>query len=175
MVLLQVGYRARQFWGALWAKPNPEQLKSARQRLTPDQYALFQQLQPSEMSHALRMCEDLTAQGYDDPDLLAAALLHDIGKVKHPLRIWERVLIVLGQKVFPHQVARWGMGEPRGWRRAFAIAAQHPAWGAEMVAEIGASPLVLEIIRCHQDTAPEYFEEEERILFARLQAVDNNQ
>lgn len=175
MALSQAGYRARQFWGVLWARPNPEQLELANQRLTGDQFALFQQLQPSEMSHALRMCEDLTAQGHDDSDLLVAALLHDIGKVKHPLRMWERVIIVLGQKVFPRQVARWGRGKPRGWRRAFVIAAQHPAWGAEMVAEIGASPLVLEMIRSHQDTAPEHFGEEERILFARLQAVDNNQ
>jgi putative nucleotidyltransferase with HDIG domain len=125
------------------------------------------------MSHALDIYERLAAQGNDDPDLLVAALLHDIGKARHPLRIWERVLIVMGQKVLPHRSARWGLGEPQGWRRAFVIAAKHPAWGADMVAEVGASPLVLEMIRCHQDEAPDHFGEKERVLFARLQAVDN--
>ena len=173
MALSRVLYRTRQFWGALWARPRPEQLDMARQHLTPAQFELFQQMQPSEMSHALTMVEGLVAQGNDDPDLLVAALLHDIGKARHPLRIWERVLIVLGQKVFPQRSARWGLGEPRGWRRPFVIAAQHPAWGAEMAAGVAVSPLVLEMIRCHQDEAPDYFGEEESDLFARLQAVDN--
>ena len=173
MALLRVVYRARQFWDALWAKPTPEQLDLARQRLTPAQFELFQLLQPSEMSHALAMCERLMAQGDDDPDLLIAALLHDIGKARHPLRIWERVLIVLGQKLFPRQSIPWGSGEPQGWRRAFVVATQHPAWGAEMLAGLGTSPLVLEMVRCHQDKTPEYFSEEERELFARLQSVDN--
>jgi hypothetical protein len=174
MALSRVGYRTRQFLNALWGGPKPAQLELARQRLTPAQFDLFQRLQPSEMSHALTMCEHLVAQGDDDPDLLAAALLHDIGKVRHPLRIWERILIVLGQKVFPQRSARWGVGEPRGWRRAFVVAAQHPAWGAKMVAMVGASPLVLAMIRYHQDEAPDHFSEEERELFTKLQTVDND-
>jgi len=174
MALSRVGYRTRQFWNALCARPKPVQLELAHQYLTPAQFDLFQQLQSSEMSHALTMCARLLAQGDDDPDLFVAALLHDIGKARHPLRIWERVLIVLGQKVFPQRSTGWGVGEPQGWRRAFVIAAQHPAWGAEMVAEVGASPLVLAMIRYHQDEASDHFSEEERGLFAKLQAVDNN-
>jgi putative nucleotidyltransferase with HDIG domain len=173
MALTRVGHRTRQFWNALWGEPQPEQLDLARQRLTPAQFELFQRLQPSEMSHALAMCEHLVAQGDDDPDLLVAALLHDIGKASHPLRIWERVLIVLGQKVFPQRSTGWGLGEPQGWRRAFVIAAQHAAWGVDMVAKVGASPLVLAMIRYHQDKVPGHFREEERELFAKLQAVDN--
>jgi hypothetical protein len=174
MTPFQAGYRTRQFWKALCARPKPAQLELAHQYLTPAQFDLFQRLQPSEMSHALTMCEHLVAQGEDDPDLLVAALLHDIGKVRHPLRIWERVLIVVGQKVFPQRSARWGMREPQGWRRAFVVAAQHPAWGAEMIAEVGASPLVLAMLRCHQNEAPDHFSEAERELFTKLQTVDNN-
>ena len=175
MVFRRVIYRVHQFMGALLARPKPEQLDFARQRLTPAQFELFQHLQPSEMRHALTMCEALMAQGDDDPDLHVAALLHDIGKAKHPMRIWERVMVVLGQNAFPHHVNDWGMGKPKGWRRAFVIAAQHPAWGADMIAETGASPLVLEMVRFHQDKAPSYMGTEERKLFAKLQAVDNNQ
>jgi putative nucleotidyltransferase with HDIG domain len=173
MVLSRAAYRARQFWDALVARPKPVQLDSVQERLTPRQFELFQGMHPSEMSHAICMCEDLIAKGENHPELLTAALLHDVGKARHPLRIWERVLIMLGQRVFPQQAARWGDGEPQGWRRAFIVAAQHPTWGAEMAAAVGASPLVMEMIRHHQGEAPDHFSEDEKELLAKLQAVDN--
>ncbi|MFP3854524.1 MAG: HD domain-containing protein, partial [Anaerolineales bacterium] len=85
------------------------------------------------------------------PSLLAAALLHDVGKSRHPLRRWERVLIVLAQALFPAWAERIGHGEPRGWRRPFVIAEQHPRWGAEMVAEVGSSPKLIRLIAAHQN------------------------
>jgi hypothetical protein len=174
MAMTRGVYRARQFWQALWAKPKPGQLEFARQILTSAQFELFQQLQPSEKAHALSVCQGLSAQGEDDPDLLIAALLHDIGKVPHPLRVWDRVVVVLGLKIFPQQAVLWGQGEPKGWRRPFVVAAKHPAWGAEMVQEAGASHLVLTLIRYHQDEAPTDLGQEERSLLSNLQAVDNN-
>jgi hypothetical protein len=175
MEIQRGAYRARQFWLALWARPSPEQVELARQLLSPAQFELFQQLQPSEMVHALSVCQQLKVQGHHNPDLLVAALLHDIGKVKHPLRVWERVVIVLGYEFFPRQAARWGAGTPQGWQRPFVVAAKHPAWGAEMAGEVGASPLTLTMIRHHQDTAPSELGQEGRSLLAALKAVDNNQ
>jgi len=173
MVHSRAAYRARQLWDALLAKPKMDQLDAVRERLTPSQFELFQRMHPSEMSHAIRMCENLIAKGENHPDLLKAALLHDVGKARQPLRIWERVQIVLGQKFFPQRTARWGVGEPQGWRRAFVVAAQHPTWGAEMAAAVGVSPLVLEMIRHHQGEAPDHLNKDERELLDKLQAVDN--
>jgi hypothetical protein len=175
MEVQRSAYRARQFFLALWARLKPERLELARQLLTPAQFELFQRLQPSEMVHALSVCQHLRDQGYHNHDLLVAALLHDIGKARYPLHLWERVVVVLGSRFFPHQAAHWGDGPPQGWRRPFVIAARHPAWGEEMAAEVGASPLSLALIRHHQDTAPGELGLGERGLLSALQAVDNNQ
>ena len=74
----------------------------------------------------------LVDQDEHNPDLLAAALLHDVGKSRFPLRLWERVLIVSLKAFFPDRATRWGVGAAKGWRRALVVAAQHPTWGAEM-------------------------------------------
>ncbi len=188
---MRILYRVRQFWQALTAVPNPEDVETARGLLTPSLMTLFLGMQPSEQAHSLRILQQLRQQGESDPDLLAAALLHDLGKSCHPLSIWERTLIVLGKAFFSRQAGQWGKGEPRGWRRAFVVAAQHPAWGAEMAVQAGASPLTAALIRRHQEFTsaqqmPEhgqkkvFFEEmaleetalEDRLLY-RLQLLDN--
>jgi hypothetical protein len=65
-------------------------------------------MQESEQAHALRVLHALLEQGEEHPDLSVAALLHDVGKSRFPLKLWERVLIVLGQAFFPERAARWG-------------------------------------------------------------------
>ena len=93
----------------------------------------------------------LRESGRDNPDLLVAALLHDIGKTKLRLQWWERVIAVLGGALCPGRSKIWGLAEPTGWRRAFVIKAQHPAWGATMAAAAGTSPLAVELIHRHQN------------------------
>jgi hypothetical protein len=146
-----IQYRVQQFWDALTRKPlTQSDLAPVRSVLTDQQMALFSRLQPSEQSHGLRVLKFLQAQGETHPDLLTAALLHDVGKSRHPLRLYERVVIVLAKKFFPDQVKTWGCGLPTGWRRPFVIAEQHPSWGAADAKNVGASPLAVHLIRAHQ-------------------------
>ena len=92
-------YRAEQFWKALFAKPKDGELAWVKEILSQSQYELFQQMQLSEQAHAIQVYADLKAQGHLEHDLLVAALLHDAGKTKAPLRVWERVWIVLGLRL----------------------------------------------------------------------------
>jgi len=148
-------YRTRQFWDALNHKPpTAHELAPAKSVLTEKQMALFVRLQPSEQIHALNVLETLSTQGETHPDLLTAALLHDVGKSCHPLRLWERVVIVLGKKLFPERVKSWGLREPRGWARPFVVASGHPLWGAELSQKAGASPLTVHLILEHQNKIP---------------------
>jgi putative nucleotidyltransferase with HDIG domain len=176
---VQITYRARQFWYALTATPDPEDLDQARRVLLPSQMALFTRLQASEQAHSLEVFRRLRERNETNRDLLVAALLHDVGKSRHPIRLWERVAIVLGKVFFPKKVGVWGQGEPRGWRRPFVIAEQHAVWGAEMARRAGASPTTVALIQRHQEAHGELsarrgeaggFEDE---LLRRLQYLDN--
>jgi putative nucleotidyltransferase with HDIG domain len=175
---VRIRYRVSQFWKALFVSPNQEQLAQARSILSPALWDLFQKMQPSEQAHSLDILERLLAQGETDPDLLTAALLHDVGKICYPLRDWERVLIVIGKGLFPGSIKRWGMARPVGWKRVFVVAENHAAWGAEIVATAGATPATIDIIRFHQDKLPAApFSDElpppgENLLY-RLQILDD--
>jgi putative nucleotidyltransferase with HDIG domain len=151
MKISQALYRARQFWSTWHAQTlTEEELAPAHSILTAAQMELFSRLQPSEQIHALRVLQTIHTQRENDPDLQTAALLHDVGKARAPLNIWERVVIVLGKGFFPKRAKVWGTGQPRGWKRSFVVAEQHAAWGAEMASEAGTSPLAVSLIRRHQ-------------------------
>lgn len=158
---------------ALIAFATPVDDEAARAVLvTPALIALFKRMRRSEQLHSLRVMQRLQAQGIDHPDLLTAALLHDSGKSRYRLGLVGRTLAVLARALLPDQYAQWGHGSPRGWRRPFAIAVQHPDWSAEDMAAAGASPLAVTLARRHQTNLPEVRSEEDRLL-ALLQASDD--
>jgi len=138
--------------------------------------ALFSRLHPSEQAHSVRVLRYLLDQGESHPDLLAAALLHDIGKVCHPIRLWERIVIVLAKQVAPAGVAYWGSGEPKGWKRPFVISCRHAEWGAKLVSQTSVSPLLIDLIREHQLGPPGQGQNDlkERLLAALYEADKQN-
>jgi len=148
---VRILYRASQFWNAMQARPARQDIARASQALTPELMALFLSMQPGEQAHSLAIYDQLLDQGETDHDLLVAALLHDVGKNRYPLRLWERVAIVLGKALLPTKARQWGQGQPNGLRRPFVVAEQHPAWGAEMAEQAGATPVAASLIRYHQD------------------------
>ena len=134
--------------------PTTDQLASAQEILSPTQMELFTHMQVSEQIHSLRVLRTLLEQGETHSDLLVAGLLHDVGKIRFPLRIWERVFIVLGKKLTPRYLKNWGNSIPRGWRRPFVMAEQHPLWGANLALEVGTTLLAASLIRRHQEICP---------------------
>jgi hypothetical protein len=146
----RLAYRLRQFQRAWRSTPSAAELHQARQLLGPNLWPLFQQMQPGEQAHSLDVLRKVAARGITDPDLLIAALLHDVGKTRSPLTVWDRSWIVLAKKLLPQAVKTWGEGTPTGLRRIFVVAEQHPAWGAELAAAAGATPRCVAIIRHHQ-------------------------
>lgn len=147
----EIGYRFRQFWSALTATPDSRTLSEINEILLPQLMALFLQLQPSEQEHSLQIYRKMHDAGWTDKDLLVAALLHDVGKIKYPLKLWQRVEIVVLKRIAPETVKAWGQSISSGWRQPFVVAAQHPGWGAEMAEKAGASPLSVLLIKKHQD------------------------
>jgi putative nucleotidyltransferase with HDIG domain len=161
-------YRFHQFWNTLPGVNQRVKTENLLLYLSPSQVILFRRMQRSEQFHAFRMLEQLKASGQTDPDLLAAALLHDVGKALYPLSIIERAIIVLGNHFFLQKVTTWSEEGPNRLRRPFFIAAHHPEWGAELAKQAGASLRTVELIRRHQEKSSI-----KDPLLAALQAVDN--
>ncbi len=150
----RLAYRIRQFRLAFFGPWHPVPDEALSPHLSPTLITVFRCMTPPEQAHSFAVLEHLRDSGQTDPDLLAAALFHDVGKSLSPLSVLDRVLIVLGKRFFPRAAQRWGDGKPRGLRRLFVAAAQHPAWGADLVAAAGASPRTCDLIRRHQDASP---------------------
>jgi putative nucleotidyltransferase with HDIG domain len=166
-------YRAGQFWHAVTAPREGVETRALQPYLSPAQIVLFRRLQPFEQIHALQVLNRLKEAGLDDPDLLTAALLHDIGKILSPLSIWERVEIVLSQRLFPRAVQEWGNGQARGLRHPFVVAEHHPAWGAGLAAQAGASAQVVSLINRHHDALVQPPASATDRLLAALQHADD--
>src|SRR5512136_969607 len=128
LMISRLAYRSRQFWNALFG-PRKHLKSESLLYLTPSQLQLFRRMQPSEQAHAFQLLKSLETAGQVQSDLLAAALLHDVGKILHPLSIFDRVIIVLGKRLFPRRIQRWAEGMPKGLRLPFVVAEKHAQWG----------------------------------------------
>ncbi len=166
-------YRLRQFWKSISANKNHIPDATLSTCLSPAQIVLFRQMQPSEQMHAFQVYQKLSATGWGDRDLLAAALLHDVGKILYPLSSMDRVVIVLGKRLFPKKISSWAGGVPSGWRRPFVIGKYHSEWGAELAKKANTSARAVELIRRHQDSPSDYPKSDTDKNLAALQAADD--
>ncbi len=167
-----ISYRASQFLHLLTAKRKREHRRFVYEILDPSMAALFFRMSDPDQAHSVRVFQALVDQGEEDENLLRAALLHDVGKSLHPLRAWERSLVVITNRILPNQVLKWGQGEPHGWRKPFVVALQHPEWGAALVQQEGGSETLVTLIRYHQEHALPNIREDVQELLKRLQTAD---
>ncbi|NDJ86851.1 MAG: HD domain-containing protein [Chloroflexi bacterium] len=165
--------RIRQTWQAVFAWLWPVDEALARRTLSESQFVLFQTMTRSDRQHHLRVLKRLRKQGYDHPSLAVAALLHDVGKTRLPITIFDRILAVVVKKLLPQRFACWSQGEPVGWRKAFVVSANHPAWGAEIVATVCEDEMAVWLIAHHQTKHPATEDAEASRLLAALQAADD--
>ena len=176
---MRILYRARQFWRTVFQKTNSGGLEQAQGLLSPAQWALFKQLQAAEQEHALRIFQELRTKGEKQSDLLVAALLHDVGKLRYPLNPIERAMVVVMKTWLPAQAKRWGelpsgsgIDLP-GWRKAFVVAEQHAAWGADLARRTGVTRLAESLIRYHPEPQVQGATEVENLLRRKLWVIDN--
>ncbi|HUS85452.1 MAG TPA: HD domain-containing protein [Anaerolineales bacterium] len=170
---MSLPYRVVQFVRALTIHASPQQHQHVFEILEPPLAELFFRMTPFDQAHSLRVLAALQLEGQTDPDLLAAALLHDVGKSVHSPSVLDRIIAVLANQLLPRMVLKWGASGPHGWRRPFAITVQHPVWGAELAAAHGASTAVVDLIRLHQHPLPVEPRSAQDTLLKELRRVDS--
>lgn len=169
------GYRARQFWQALSAGPlRGEARIDIRSVLAPAEFVLFERQSPGDQQHAYRVMCTLRSAGQNDPELLAAALLHDVGKSFCKAHWWDRPLVVLLQGLAPGWSARLAEGDVGSWKRPFVVKEQHATWGADAAMNAGCSATTVALIRKHQDRLRQSDGDRATRLLAWLQWADDN-
>ena len=168
-------YRVRQFWQATKAGPLPdEDWNDVRSVLTAQELELYRRQSHRDQQHAYRVMYMLRSAGDDERELLAAALLHDVGKSFADTYWWDRPLVVLIQGLAPGWSANLAKGNVRSWRRPFVVKERHAEWGAEAARKAGSSAATVDLIRKHQDLLSQSNGDRETRWLARLQWADDN-
>lgn len=147
----------------------------AQRYLTAEQLALFQQLSHGEQHHALNVLRDVLAQSTETPeDLAIACLLHDVGKARYRLSIWQRSLAVLVKKIAPSLEKRLSADETLSqWRAPFVVRRHHPKWGAKMMCQTLCQKRAVWLVAHHADALERWQNHPHYALLERLKRADD--
>ena len=140
MTSMPVVYRLQQGVKALFAFSRPVDWALAERYLSPPLLAMFRQMNRDEQLHSLAVLRDVLAQGDTPNDLAVVALLHDVGKSRYPISVWQKTMAVMVRVLVPSAYTRWSKGSPLNlWERPFVVYEQHPLWSADLLRAAGAS------------------------------------
>ena len=139
-------HRVGQFIGHLTARVDPDEEERARVLLPDAAWSLFAQMPTADRRHALDVTGRLLATGHHDPDLLAAAMLHDAAKGRR-MRLWHRVAGVVVEALAPRALARLALPDARSWRYPFHLYLHHATLSADAAAAAGCSQRTAALIR----------------------------
>ncbi|HJP41016.1 MAG TPA: HD domain-containing protein [Dehalococcoidia bacterium] len=137
--------RVHQFFQA-GRRPTPEDFELAEEWLSPTLFELFVGQHPRDVVHSVSLARWLLEQGHREPDLVVAALVHDIGKGNQ--RRADRVAYVMAQWARSDGFAG-DHGSRFEIRRAIARSANHSERGAALLSLADAPPVVIELTRLH--------------------------
>ena len=140
-------YRLWQFVQAVRGHNKPPDLGTFATLLTAKQAHLFASMSSVDQHHCLAVAQALAAQGVQQPDLLRAALIHDVGKSLGRIRLWERVVHVLLLRCAPALVGRVGSVQAGGFGHGLYLLAHHAHLGAQLAAEAGFSEATVRFVR----------------------------
>lgn len=167
--------RLRQGVRALLAYTQAVDYDLAACYLTPDQIALLGRLRLNEQLHSLNVLRAVLDQDDHTPhDLAVAALMHDVGKSRYALAVWQKSLTVLVRRFNSTLYERWSADETLTfWRAPYVVKRYHPAWGADMLAETGAAARAVWLVRHHDSDLAAWDGHPHQPLLARLQHADD--
>jgi len=155
---MRPGHLIKRFFGSLWpAGPGAQAEAWVSTVLGEREHALWRRMSRADRRHAVavarRVEQALGAEA--TPPVLAAALLHDVGKVSAGLGTYGRVVATLAGAAAGRTMAgAWTQG--RGFTRRVGLYLRHPEVGADMLAMAGSDPLTVTWAREHHLPAEEW-------------------
>ena len=168
-------HRIGQGLRALLAIATPFNLGLAEQYLTAKELAAFCAMSRAEQLHSLRVLQVVLEQQESTPRVLAAsALLHDVGKSRYHLAVWQKTLCVVVTAVMPSLARQLGKGEGTSVLRApFAVRQHHARWGRDILRYCQSEDEVEWLVENHQALAESYRDHPCYSLLQRLQLADD--
>lgn len=142
----------KRFFGSVSASAlSADETVWVNSRLLPGEQLLWDRMSTPDQRHAYgvgqRVVELLRTEA--TRPVIAAALLHDIGKVDASLGTFTRSLATLaGQQATPAQIESWG--REKGWLGRAGRYLRHNEIGAEMLRAAGSDPLTITWAREHE-------------------------
>lgn len=168
-------HRLSQGIGALFAFARSPDLERAQRYLSPCEYDAFRSMARSEQLHSLHVLERVLSTDPAAPKaLLAAALLHDVGKSRYRLSVWQKTLAVIIEAIAPRLSRRLGDDESLGFARApFIVRRHHAQWGGEILRSCGSDEDVIWLVERHQEYDERHSDRRISALLSKLQSADS--
>ncbi|MHB0868062.1 MAG: HD domain-containing protein [Chloroflexota bacterium] len=143
-------YRIRQGLANLLGAPmRSEDRALAARHLSTAEWELFARMEPADQRHSVRVLRTLIESGVADEELLAAALLHDVGKSRCRISVLHRTVAVLLEALFG-ELPPFALQKRSGWWMPIFVLANHPRLGACMLTQAGSTERVWRLVELHQ-------------------------
>jgi hypothetical protein len=148
----------KRFFGSLRpGGPGPHAETWVEARLLPGEVALWRRMSGPDRRHAVGVAERVErALGHEATrPVLAAALLHDVGKIESGLGTYGRVIATLSAKAVGAEMAgAWR--RQRGYTRRVGLYLQHDRLGGDLLELAGSDPLTVAWTREHHRPESEW-------------------
>lgn len=145
---------AKRFWFSLKPKRlSEENLYWTRSHLSENEFAYWEKLSLADQRHSFLVAKQAEYEiGKQGKEFIAAALLHDIGKLESGFGTFGRVFATLCCFLFPlREMEKW-TERTKGLRRRLVDYAKHPALGAELLRGIGSQQQTITwVLEHHSD------------------------
>lgn len=172
---MSVEMRVKQGVRAIFAFRHTIEDQQLGEILTPEQIEIFRLLPHVEQVHSLNVLNTVRQQSADVPhDLAVACLLHDVGKSRFPLALWQKSLAVILKALMPKRFERWSKGEHGdNWRQMFTVRENHPRWSVELVQHTDITERALWLILHHGHDLEQFTTHPYHELLRRLKQADD--
>ena len=149
--MASTGHLLRRFLGSLRpGGPAPDDAAWAAEQLLAAEEELWMRLSGADRRHAVGVARRVERSlGHEATrPVMAAALLHDIGKVESGLRTYGRVIATLSAQVAGRDMAHtWR--KQRGFARRVGLYLHHDRIGGDLLELAGSDPLTVAWTREH--------------------------